>query len=68
MYSFRLRVADNLADRTVSGHGYGDIVVVDHNTGTPITVTASNVGGYLRLTLGTFDGASFTCEGVLRHT
>jgi len=67
MYSFRLRVADNLADRTVSGHGYGDIIVVDHNTGTPITVTASNVGGYLRLTLGTFDGVSFACEGVLRH-
>ncbi|MEN3760235.1 hypothetical protein [Aeromonas veronii] len=68
MYSFRLRVVDNLADRMVSGHGYGEAVVVEHSTGTPITVTASNEGGYLRLTLGTFDGSSFTCEGVLRHT
>ncbi|MGL5293304.1 MAG: phage tailspike protein [Aeromonas sp.] len=68
MYSFRLRVVDNIADRLISGHGYGDVVVVDHVTGTPLTVTASNVDGYLRLTLGTFDGVSFTCEGVLRHT
>lgn len=68
MYSFRIRVVDNNFDRMVSGHGYGDIVVVDHNTGTPITVAASNEGRYLRLTLGTFDGASFTCEGVLRHS
>lgn len=68
MYTFRIRVVDNNYDLMVSGHGYGNIVVVDHNTGTPITVTASNVGGYLRLTLGTFDGTSFSCEGVLRHT
>lgn len=68
MYTFRIRVVDTNFDRMVSGRGYGSTVIVDHNTGPAIAVTAQNVNGYLRLVLSDFNGASFVCEGVLRHT
>lgn len=68
MYTFRIRVVDTNFDRMVSGHGYGNVVIIDHNTGPAIAVTAQNVNGYLRLVLGDFNGASFNYEGVLRHT
>lgn len=67
MYTFRIRVVDTNYDRMVSGRGYGGTVIVDHNTGPAIAVTAQNVNGYLRLVLSDFNGASFSCEGVLRH-
>jgi hypothetical protein len=67
MYAFRIRVVDVNFDRMVSGHGYGNVVVIDNNTGPALTVVASNFTGYLRLVIGDLNGASFNYEGVLRH-
>lgn len=66
---FRLRITDNDGIWTFTGRFYGDIVFLDGTSHGAKTVAVSNFGGYIRLTLATFNhpSATYGIEGVVRH-
>lgn len=67
-YIFTLEIADNSGVALLSGRGVGSDVYADKAAGR--TITASNNGGYLRLTIPGFSHPTgfYSCEGVVRHT
>ena len=65
---FRLFVADNDGVWVFTGRFYGDKVFLDGTTHGAKTATVSNVGGFVRLTLGAFNSPTevYGIEGIVR--
>lgn len=63
---FNLYITDSAGNYIVHGRCFGGTVYLDLASGK--TVSATNNGGFLRLTLSTFSHPSetYTCEGVVR--
>lgn len=63
---FSLKCTDNISNYQINGRFYGSTVVLDTASGK--TVTASNNGGYVRLTLTSFSHPSGIAivEGIVR--
>jgi hypothetical protein len=66
MYVFALTLTDNAGSYRIEGRGYGTTLYLDQATGK--TVTASNNGGFLRLTVSslTHPSSTYSCEGIVR--
>lgn len=64
---YRFTVTDNVATYQLYGQIFGDSVKVADSTGK--TVTVSNNGGYVRITLSSFTHPSsiYGCTGIVRH-
>jgi hypothetical protein len=68
MYTFAFVVTDNISSYRFEGRGFGTSVRRDDANGK--TLTASNSGGFLRFSVGSFSHPSqiYSCEGVVRIT
>ena len=68
MYVFALTLSDNGGTYIIQGRGYGAAVFFD--AASAKALTASNVGGFLRLTVSNLNhpSSTYSCEGIVRMT
>lgn len=66
MAIFSITIVDNISSYRMDGRTCGTTVYADAAAGK--TITASNTGGYLRLTFSSFShpSSTYTCEGIVR--